>query len=226
MNTLPFHRDRARARPLRQKIAFVGGLLLVSACSTPPETEPNVPACTLGELGDPALDPQMELIALGPDGISKPIQDGDTIALILPPQGGRVVFAGVRATNMHACRARLTGVLRDLTSKQIRLDDRTVNLKPYGNGWGGSVDSDISTFANIPLCPNQWSATDVFGTEYELEVILADSDKRTVSQKIRVTPVCAEPEYEAQCACICKGGYVLGEMCASGADAGAEAGLP
>ncbi len=195
-------------------------------CSEPAESGPDggaPPACELGFLGDPSLPPQMELTARGVDGIAKPIFDGDSIALIFPPQGGRVVFAGVRATNVQACSARLTGVIRDLSTQKIQLDDRTVNLKPYGNGWGGSVDSDISTFANIPLCPNQWSQTNIYGTEYELEVVLSDRDKRALSQKIHVTPACAEPENQAQCECICKGGYMLGQMCIPDMDAGADA---
>lgn len=200
--------------------------LCLTGCGEPQESSPDgggPPGCELGFLGDPSLEPQMELTARGADGVAYPLADGDPIALIFPPQGGRVVFAGVRATNMQACGARLTGILRDLNSTKVQLDARTINLKPYGNGWGGSVDSDISTFANIPLCPNQWSATNIYGTVYELEVELMDRDKRMLKQIIHVTPACAEPEHQAQCECICRGGYMLGEMCTPAADAGADA---
>lgn len=200
--------------------------LCATGCGEPQESGPDggsLPACELGFLGDPSLEPQMELTARGADGVAYPIASGDPIGLIFPPQGGRVVFAGVRATNMQACGARLTGIIRDVDSGKVQLDARTINLKPYGNGWGGSVDSDISTFANIPLCPNQWSDANIYGTVYELEVELKDRDKKTLKQVIQVTPACAEPLFQAQCECICKGGYMLGEMCMSGADAGADA---
>ena len=169
--------------------------------------------CHLGFLGDPQKDPELRVVALGPDGTSSPVNDGDQVALIFPIQGGRVVFAGVQATNVAACGATLAGAIRDETSMQVRLDDRTINLVPSGDGWGGSVDADTSSFSNIPMCPNQWSDTDIFGTEYELIVSITDREQRTVTKTLKVTPYCAEPENEAQCRCICKGGYVLGESC-------------
>jgi hypothetical protein len=155
----------------------------------------------------------MQVIARGADGVSTPIEDGSPVALIFPPQGGRVIFAGVRATNIDACGATLTGVLRDPQNNKICIDFRTVNLEPSADGWGGSVDSDISTFANIPVCPNQWSSKDAFAGEYELEVIVKDRDDRGLKKMVHVKPACAEPENESQCLCICKQGYVLGESC-------------
>jgi hypothetical protein len=50
---------------------------------------------------------------------------------------------------------------------------------------------------------------------------LRDRDDRSMKKVVRVKPACAEPENEAQCLCICKKGYVLGEMCSSDPDAGA-----
>jgi hypothetical protein len=198
---------------------LAAALLLASGCGPGGETVADAgpdaaQACKLDFLGDPSLEPVMEVIARGADGTSTPIEDGSPVALVFPPQGGRVVFAGVRATNIDACGATLTGVLRDRQNNKICIDFRTVNLAPYGDGWGGSRDSDISTFANIPVCPNQWSATSTFGNEYDLEMTLKDRDKeRTVKKTLRVIPECAEPEHEAQCLCICKQGYILGETC-------------
>lgn len=184
--------------------------------------------CTFGFLGDPTKDPELELIALGADGVSSPIKDGDTIALIFPIQGGRVIFAGARATNLAACGVQLAGAVRDLTSMQVRIDSRTVNLRPTGDGWGVSDDDDQSSFANVPLCPNQWSDTDVFATEYQLIITLTDRDQRTVTKTAKVKPACAEPDHAAECFCTCQGGYVLGQKCDGGApDAGdPEGGAP
>lgn len=174
--------------------------------------------CQYGFIGDPALEPEMVVTVRGADGVAVPIKEGGTAALILPPQGGRVVFAGVRANNVDACAARLTGALRDLESSKIMADARTLNLRPREDGTAGSTDTDISTFANIPVCPNQWATTDASGGEFNLEMSLKDRGGRTVKKTLRVTLDCAEPENEAQCKCICKEGYILGENC--DADAG------
>jgi hypothetical protein len=131
-----------------------------------------------------------------------------------------VIFAGVRATNLDPCGVQLAGVVRDETSMQVRLDSRTVNLKPTGDGWGQSDPADISTFANIPVCPNEWSKTNLFGTTYGLEVTLTERSGRTEDLTLKVVPACNEPAHEAECLCLCQGGYVLGQSCAA-ADGGA-----
>jgi hypothetical protein len=196
------------------------GSLALLGCGPGEETAADAgpdssPACSLGFLGDPELDPVIEVITLGAEGVSAPAEEGSSVALIFPPQGGRVIFAGVRATNVDACGVTLGGSLRDPQNGKICFDERTVNLRPLGDGWGVSVDSDISTFSNIPVCPNQWSVTDAFGSEYDLTVKVRDKGGRTVEKTTRVVPACAEPANEAQCRCICKQGYVLGEMCSA-----------
>jgi hypothetical protein len=162
----------------------------------------------------------MHVIALGADGASSPVADGGPVALIFPPQGGRVIFAGVRARNVDPCGVELSGALRDLATHQVRVDVRTVNLAATSDGYVASTDSSISTFANVPVCPNQWSSVDAFGQPYDLEMTLTDRAGRTASQKIRVVPACAEPDRAAECRCICKEGYVLGEACPTDGGAG------
>ncbi|GAC1546919.1 MAG: hypothetical protein NVS3B10_10840 [Polyangiales bacterium] len=159
------------------------------------------------------------MVARGADGRSSKVNDGDDVALTFPPQGGRVIFAGVRATNLDPCAVKLSGALRDETSLNVRVDTRTVNLKPTGDGWGASLDTDISSFSNVPTCPNQWADTDVFDHEFELTLTVTERGGRTATQTLKVKPRCAEPAREAECRCICKRGYVLGESCA-GPDAG------
>jgi len=99
---------------------------------------------------------------LGTNGVSTPVQSGGTVPLVTPPQGGRVIFLGVRATNVDPCAVKITGAIRDPATKQVRVDARTVNLSPSGDGYGVSVDSSISSFANVPVCPNEWASTDAF----------------------------------------------------------------
>jgi hypothetical protein len=181
----------------------------------------------LGDGG--AID--FDLLVVSPGYTVRTLADGDTISLMLPPQGGRVVFVGVRATNLCGKGLQLTGALRDLATKQVRVDSRTTNLVPEGDGWGVSapvgatVADQIASFSNVPVCPNQWASTDVYGHAFGLEVTVADAEGRTLTKKITVTPVCGEPANAAQCTCICMGGYVLGEACGgdAGADGGAEA---
>lgn len=187
--------------------------------------------CPAGYLGDPSRPIALELLAVRADGTTAKLKDGDDLALILPPQGGRVAFVGGRATNLDGCGVQVLGTLRDLSSKQVKFDGRTVNLNPTGDGWGttGSASTDvtdvgaISNFSNIPLCTNQWSDRDVFDVPYELEVTLTDRRSKTVTAKIQVVPRCAEPDKEQGCRCLCKKGYQLGETC--GIDGGLEGGL-
>jgi hypothetical protein len=210
---------------LRRAVLAVGLGALVSGCPDGPADPPDSShACTLTFLGDKTKPPEIELTARGPDGIAVPVKDGDTVSMIFPPQGGRVMFAGVRATNIDPCAAMLTGALQDLSTMQLRLDARTINLLPTSgmSGWGGSDDDDISTFSNVPLCPNQWSKTDIYGTTYELSVTVTDREKRTATKTAKVIPSCAEPSNLDECLCICQGGYVLGQHCDPVVDAGAD----
>jgi hypothetical protein len=189
--------------------------------------------CPAGYLGDPNLPIEMELRALRADGKDVPIAEGDDLAVLFPPQGGRVAFVGVHARNLNGCAVQLIGALRDPLSKRVRLDGRTVNLRKEPDGWGttgrgaetdiGSSDA-IGDYSNMPLCPNQWADQDVFDVPFELEVVITDKDKKTATKKIMVTPRCAEPgEKETACRCLCRNGYILGETC--GEDAGVDAPL-
>lgn len=178
--------------------------------------------CPVGFLGDEAGAPDFDMQVLEADETVAPLNSGDSVPMILPPQGGRVIFVGVRATNVDGCGLQLTGALRDLTTNQVRVDSRTVNLIDTGDGYGVSgtpntaASTAIASFSNIPVCPNEWSPTNVYGTVYGVEVTILDRGGRTLTKKIQVTPECGEPQYLAQCLCICKGGYVLGESCADG----------
>jgi hypothetical protein len=182
--------------------------------------------CSVGFLGDGGST-DFEIRGLLVDGTDVSLADGGDVPLVFPPQGGRVVFIGVRATNVDGCGLSLLAAIRDERSHQVRIDQRTVTLHATGDGWGtsgqgGTGASSIASYANVPLCPNQWSQTDVFGNEYQLDVTIQDGEGRSLTKTIRVVPRCAEPDKFAECTCICKAGYVLGEPCA--ADAGADGG--
>lgn len=191
--------------------------------------------CATGYLGDPSKEPEIELRALDKNGKDMPLVDGHELAIIFPPQGGRVSFVGVRVRNMDGCAMKIIGALRDPTSGLITLDGRTVNLTREPDGWGTTgrgaditniEDSDaIADYSNIPLCPNSWSKQDIFDKEFEVEVVVTDRRKKTARKIAKVTPRCAEPgERETSCRCLCRKDYVLGELC--GEDAGVEASVP
>lgn len=195
------------------------GIVIVAVLSgcpdeeTPPGDDDGPPGCELPFLGDASQDPSIELIYFGADEKDHPVTNGGTIDLILPPQGGRVLFVGVRVTDVDPCGVRLTGALRERATGQVRFDTRTVNLRDAGDGLGASTPGDIASYANIPICPNQWTARDTFDESFELEVAVEDSRGRSASKLVEVVPICAQAEHEAECLCICKGGYVLGEQC-------------
>ena len=112
-------------------------------------------------------------------------------------------------------------------SGQVRLETRTVNLRVLDGGVASSVDTNIATWANIPLCHNQWTPRDIYGSPFELELTYTDRGGRVLTQAMLVTPYCAEPRYDAECRCICRGGYMLGEVCETpdgGVDAGPDDG--
>lgn len=198
------------------------------------DAAPPVPetSCATGYLGDPQKDVVMDLRTLRADGTDVPLKAGDDLAIVFPPQGGRVAFVGVHATNLDGCGVQITGALRDKTTKQVRLDGRTVNLRRESDGYGTTGEgaqtdlensSAIGDYSNIPLCPNQWASTDVMDQVFELEVVLQDVHGKKADVKIDVTPRCAEPgAKEDACRCLCKAGYVLGETC--GEDAGVDGG--
>jgi hypothetical protein len=196
--------------------------------TAPPPPPPDAGrSCPLPFLGDETRAPEMELIALRADGVSALVRDGATVDMIFPPQGGRVIFAGVRATNIDPCGVKLTGALRDPVTQQVRVDKRTINLNPAGNGWGASDGADIASFANVPVCPNQWAQADLYGNPYELSIVLSDQHDHTLTTTAKVSPACAEPANLAECTCICKAGYVLGERCDDrdgGSDGGTDGG--
>jgi hypothetical protein len=181
----------------------------------------NQEPCSTGFLGNASAPPQFQVLVLNADLSAMTVQDGGAVPLVKPPQGGRAIFVGVRATNVDGCGLMLGGALRDPTTRQVRPDSRTVNLIAEGDGWGVSggvsgAPAEIANFSNILACANQWSKTNVDGSPYDLEVSIQDRKGRTARQVLTVTPYCGEPANLAECVCICKAGYMQGETCDAG----------
>lgn len=164
----------------------------------------------------------MQVLARDVDGHAVPVSEGGDVALVFPPQGGRVIFVGPRVTNIDPCYVKITGALREESTSAVRVDVRTVNLTPTNDGFAQSLDTDISSFANVPTCPNSWSTSDVFDQTYSLELTIVDRTGNKTTKTMHVVPRCSEPGRETECRCICKAGYVLGEACTP-SDAGPDA---
>jgi hypothetical protein len=226
---------------LRRRVALLGAIaptllagvaiaLSTSGCPNDPiaptDAGPDAPvSCQLAFIGDPAKDPEMEIIVSRADGSpSQKVEDGGAVPLIVPPQGGKVIFAGVRVTNIDPCLVKLKGVLRDLASGLVQVDTRILNLEPTSDGFGKSNDGDIAAFSNVSVCPNNWSDTNIYGSEYELELKVTDRAKRFAERKIRVTPFCAEPAFKAECECECRAGYMSSQQCGDGGTGGGGTG--
>jgi hypothetical protein len=183
-------------------------------------------SCTVGFLGDGAA-PDFDFLAMQPEGGVLPLEDGGTLPILVPPQGNRYVFPGVRATNIDGCQVRIIASVRDLSTQHIATEQRYITLVPTGDGWGVSgvtgqaVAVSAANFANVNVCPNDWSSTQVSGHVYGLEMTVQDRENRQVTKKMLVTPRCAEADTLADCLCLCNVGYILGQAC-DGGDAGAD----
>ena len=191
-----------------------------TAASTSSASSSSAPSCTLPFLGDETKDPEIELFYNGADLMDHPLADGGSIDIIEPPQGGRVLFVGVRVTNVDPCGVTLTGALRDPGTMQVRFDTRNLNLIDDGTGHGRSVTGDIASYANVPVCHNTWTDLDIYDTTFTLEVTLKDKRQRQTMKTISVVPSCAEPDKAVQCECICAGDYTLGDACGGGGPGG------
>ncbi len=208
--------------------------LALAACSTASAAPPSddggdaAPTCAAGILGDADGEPMLQITT--PDdssdgGANLVVADGGNVVLAFPPQGGRVIFVGARATNIDACGVQMTGILRDPNSQEVRIDERTVNLVSTGDGWGTSTlpnvpaDAQLANYSNIPVCPNGWASTALFDAPFELVLTLQDQRGKMVSASVMVTPRCPDDSIEPSCRCICALDYVLGSSCA---DAGAS----
>jgi len=171
------------------------------------------PICQTPYAGEKGQPVQLDVITLGLNNEVLPVTEGSGIPLMLPPQGGRVSWVGVRANNMDPCTVQLTGALTDPHNSQLRLDSRTINLRITDGGVAASSAGVINLWANIPLCPNQWASQDIFGNTFKLDISITERDGRMTSRSMNVVPFCGQPDEEDTCKCICKGGYMLGESC-------------
>lgn len=209
------------------QLTLAAGARVLVACSlvacshhddTTSDAGNDASTCGAGALGNPNAPIDFQITSPG-DTADVVLNEGSTVPIALPPQGGRVIFLGVRATNLEACSVQLSGALRDEATNQVRIDARTVNLVAAGDGWGTSAiqgtspSSQLASYSNVPVCPNEWASTDVFDHTFRVEVTLTDRHGRSATKSVHVVPKCVDDIQYSRCQCICIKGYVLGQSC-------------
>ena len=175
--------------------------------------------CKLEYVGDANADIEMQIVTLDPSYAAQPFMDGGSASILVPPQGGRVIFLGVKAKNLDPCGVKLAGAIRDPSTMAPQLDTRTINLDPTADGWGQSDPTDISSFSNVPVCGNGWASTDIYDQTFKMLVSVTDRAGKKASVTYDVVPKCDEvkidngQDVQKDCLCICKQGYVTGQTC-------------
>jgi len=156
-------------------------------------------------VGDEGLEPEIEIVYRSVDGRVTDIVSGGEIPLIQPPQGGRVILVSARVRNFNRCNAQITARLIDpCNDVVIAAEVRTVTL--IEDGSGGAVPyqpAELQNYANLLACPAVGAERDVEGEPYVIEISMIDANGRRASAELDVVPVCAEPELEDQCKCVC-----------------------
>lgn len=182
-------------------------------------------------VGDESLPVEIEPVFLDENNVVQPLSDGDPVPLILPPQGGKVMFIGVRARNLDGCPIQLTTSITDICGNQVlTVDDRPVELKERDGVLVPLPPADfqigIADFSNISSCPNRRLVRDMHGHPYRLSIAVRDKQARTATTSLMITPYCAEGELE-KCLCECDTAFNVAPGCSMGAspDSGVAPGM-
>ncbi len=183
---------------------------------------PDAASCAVAFVGDRSLAIEL-LPGVSVAGQFVELHDGDPLPLVTPPQGGHVSFVFVHARNVDPCRVHISAEVRSpRTSHIAAAESRDIVLAPRSDGWAEPDLSDISSAANVPLCPD-YGDEPIVDTMYTLTVRLQDSrglPSGGESQRT-VVPSCLETSiYEnALCRCECQADYTLGK-CANPIEGG------
>lgn len=146
--------------------------------------------------------------------------DGSEVPLILPPQGGKVMFIGVRAQNLDGCPLNIGTALRDTnTNTIVTLERRPVRMEENDDGFLlPRTPAAITNYSNLPGCPRAGLSQDVHGVPHELTISVEDQDGRTAELTLTIVPTCAQPEFFDQCVCECDSDYTLGQDCSAASE--------
>ena len=150
-------------------------------------------------------------------------QPHDVVPLLVPQQGGFVIWAGVRLFNFDPTRVTLSGEIKDpVTGNALSgRDTRQAKfaLDTPADGFASPIDLDtFSTIPNIPACPD-FLGHGALGPAI-LEIVATDLQQKTATFDIAVTPACTHASNHDFCTCVCGPDYVEGRC---GQDGGAAA---
>lgn len=213
-------RPIAHGRSLTRALAAIGCVATLTACPAP---GPEPGTCTAPYAGDAAAPIALEAFFIGTDHQNHPLADCGAIDIVQPPQGGKVLFVGLRATNLDPCSPSITVGLRDPQGGGLLgAEMRTVNLAPIAGraGWveteaDGDAVFGYRNLANVPVCPNV-NARDIQEQVQALELQVTDRAGKQGSAELRVVPRCdqADAQSRAECNCTCEAGYRV-DKCAN-----------
>jgi hypothetical protein len=168
--------------------------------------------CAAGFIGDATRSPQAVLVYT--DGVSQMLWEaraGQAIPLEPPPQGGYVMYLAARVLNMDACVEFRGSLLDPVSGAQVGFDARDATLQRR-DGWGWPDATSNSNLSNVNGCPD-YSARDIQGQTYTLQMTIADRDGRTAVVTQPIVPTCrlSDAATQADCICTCSANYVLGK---------------
>ncbi len=172
-------------------------------------------------VGDRSLPVEIEPVFRDVAGDLQPMAEGAQVPLILPPQGGKVLFIGVRAKNLDGCPVQLSTSLRDpCTGAVLVVERRPITLEPSPDGWlqpphRDEVDplTGEPGYSNLPACPLANIDRDIQGNPYDVTIRVEDPDGRQAEKVVRIVPFCAQPSVIDQCLCECRADYAQGNDC-------------
>ena len=134
------------------------------------------------------------------------------IPLIQPPQGGQVLYIGVRARNIAGCSVTINTALVDTTTRAVvSLESRPIFLELGTDGWlQPRQPTAASNYSNLPACPRANLTRPIDGQTYELQVVLTDEQGRVGRASMNIVPTCGGATL---CHCQCAQNYMLGMPC-------------
>ncbi len=172
--------------------------------SATPDARVAVP-CPIGDLSAPA---EMEIVHLDEHGTVIETQPMQAVPLIAPPQGGWIVLLGVRARNIDCRPALITALIDACDNQPLNVDRRPTQLNVGSDGWGVS---SLTSFGNLPVCPQLTAARDLYGVPYTVTVAIEDASGQSATSSLTVVPTCLDGN--PRCSCECNHDYVVGASC-------------
>jgi hypothetical protein len=200
-----------RATDLARALAVA---VLVIGCGGDPKPQPPCP------IGDQSAPAELQIVNLEADEATVSMtQAMAKVPLVPPPQGGWIVLLGARARNLDGCGLALTTALVDACDGQIlQIDKRPTHLELGADGWGVS---SLTTFGNLPVCPQLTATRDLHDVPYTVNVVVEDIHHKKASASLTIIPTCGTDP--SRCACECARDYVVGSACNQPA---VDAGVP